>query len=46
MTRPHRAWHRLIWPVLLVAVGVGFTLALTRRAPAAPLGPAAVEASR
>ena len=33
MTRGHRAIHRLIWPVLALAVGLGLTLALALRPP-------------
>jgi hypothetical protein len=33
MKRPHRAVHRLMWPVLAFAVVLGFTLALVWRPP-------------
>lgn len=33
MRRPHRAAHRMLWPVLALAVLVGFTLALAWRPP-------------
>jgi hypothetical protein len=33
MTRKHRRIHRLLWPVLALVVGFGFTLALTKRPP-------------
>lgn len=36
MTRTHRFLHRLIWPVLAIAVGFGLTAALVMRAPAPP----------
>lgn len=42
MTRSHRFAHRLIWPVLAVAVALGFGLALTWRPPPDP-PPAATE---
>jgi hypothetical protein len=41
MKRPHRAFHRTIWPVLAVLVGLGFVLALTLRPP--PETPPAAE---
>jgi len=34
MTRGHRRLHRLIWPVLIFAVGVAFVMALALRPPA------------
>jgi hypothetical protein len=36
MTRGHRTVHRLIWPVLAIAVALGFTLALVKRPPPEP----------
>jgi hypothetical protein len=36
MTRKHRSIHRLIWPILAFAVGLGLTFALTLRAPPEP----------
>jgi hypothetical protein len=33
MTRGHRMVHRLIWPLLAVAVALGFTMALVKRPP-------------
>jgi hypothetical protein len=33
MRRPHRVAHRLLWPVLALAVALGFTLALVERPP-------------
>jgi hypothetical protein len=46
MRRPHRKAHRLIWPVLALAVAFGFVLALVLRAPAAPLAPPPTETRR
>jgi hypothetical protein len=39
MTRRHRTFHRLLWPVLAVAVGFAFAMALALRPPpeAAPV---------
>jgi hypothetical protein len=34
MKRSQRAVHRVLWPVLAVAVALGFALALDLRAPA------------
>jgi len=31
MTRRHRIWHRLVWPVLAVAVCTGLLMALALR---------------
>jgi hypothetical protein len=33
MTRTHRRIHRLVWPVLAVAVSFAFVMALVLRAP-------------
>jgi hypothetical protein len=33
MTRRHRAFHRMLWPVLALAVALGFTMALVLRPP-------------
>ena len=33
MTRSHRALHRVLWPLLALAVGLGFTMALMLRPP-------------
>jgi hypothetical protein len=33
MTHKHRAFHRMLWPALALAVGLGFTLALVLRPP-------------
>jgi len=33
MTRGHRAFHRLLWPALALAVALGVTLALALRPP-------------
>ena len=47
MTRTHRAWHRVIWIALALAVGTGFILALALRpAPAAIAKPAVQERAR
>jgi len=34
MRRPHRRWHRAIWLVLPLLVGLGFASALILRPPA------------
>jgi hypothetical protein len=36
MTRKHRAVHRVVWPLLAVAVSFAFVMALVLRAPPAP----------
>ncbi len=36
MMRAHRAVHRWLWPVLALAVTLGFTLALAWRPPPDP----------
>jgi len=36
MTRGHRAFHRLLWPVLALIVALGFTMALVKRPPPEP----------
>jgi hypothetical protein len=36
MTRGHRTFHRMLWPVLAVLVALGFTLALALRPPPEP----------
>ena len=33
MTRTHRSLHRIVWPILAVAVAIGFALALWLRPP-------------
>lgn len=33
MTRAHRSLHRVLWPILAIAVAVGLTLALWLRPP-------------
>jgi hypothetical protein len=33
MTRSHRSVHRVVWPVLVLAVALGFFLALDLRPP-------------
>jgi hypothetical protein len=35
MTRTQRAFHRALWPILALAVGAGFVLALYLRQPVA-----------
>lgn len=37
MKHTHRLWHRRIWPILVLVIALGLLLALTRRAPAAPI---------
>ena len=44
MTRSHRLAHRCIWPILALAVVVGFTTALMLRPPPDP--PAAAGAGK
>jgi len=36
MRRAQRAFHRALWPVLALAVAIGFTLALSWRPPLPP----------
>lgn len=36
MTRKHRSFHRLIWPILAVTVGLGLAFSLSLRAPPEP----------
>ena len=44
MTRGHRTFHRMLWPVLAVLVAFGFTMALVMRPPPEqPAAPAAAE---
>jgi hypothetical protein len=44
MTRGHRTFHRMLWPVLAVIVALGFTMALVMRPPTEqPATPAAEE---
>ena len=33
MTRGHRAFHRMVWPVLALIVALGLTMALVLRPP-------------
>ncbi len=46
MTRSHRSIHRVLWPVLALAVGLGFAMALLLRPPPPPEVPPAVGESR
>ena len=41
MTRGHRSFHRMLWPVLAIVVTLGFTMALALRPP--PEAPAQSE---
>src|SRR5262249_1258535 len=41
MTRSHRSVHRALWPVLALAVALGFAMALTLRPPPNVEAPAA-----
>lgn len=41
MRRSQRAFHRVVWPLLALAVALGFTLALVLRPP--PDQPSATE---
>jgi hypothetical protein len=45
MTRMHRSVHRLLWPVLALAVGLGLAMALYLRPPPNAV-PAAIEEPR
>jgi hypothetical protein len=36
MTRGHRTFHRMLWPVLAVLVALGVTMALVKRPPPQP----------
>jgi hypothetical protein len=36
MTRGHRTFHRMLWPVLAVLVALGVTMALVKRPPPEP----------
>ena len=44
MTRGHRTFHRLLWPVLALIVALGFTMALALRSP--PEAPAQSEPAK
>jgi hypothetical protein len=44
MTRTHRSLHRLLWPALALAVGLGFAMALVLRPAEEP--PAAAQEPR
>ena len=47
MTRSHRRLHRMLWPLLALLVGLGFTMALVLRPPPpAELQPIPQEARR
>jgi hypothetical protein len=41
MTRSHRSAHRALWPMLALAVALGFTMALWLRPPPDPPAPPA-----
>jgi len=41
MRRSHRSAHRALWPVLALAVALGFTMALWLRPPPDPPAPPA-----
>jgi hypothetical protein len=43
MTRKHRAVHRIVWPIIALAVAFGFLSALVLRTPPAVETPAAQE---
>jgi hypothetical protein len=43
MTRSHRSVHRMLWPVLALAIWLGFALALALRPPPAEAPPVAEE---
>jgi hypothetical protein len=44
MTRRHRLFHRIAWPLLAAAIALGFTFALALRPP--PEAPAATQEAR
>ncbi len=46
MRRPHRKAHRMIWPVLALAVLFGFAMTLVLRPPAEPAPPPTQEQRR
>jgi hypothetical protein len=47
MTRSHRSVHRMIWPALALAIGLGFAMALYLRPPPdLPASPVAEEPRR
>jgi hypothetical protein len=46
MTRSHRSIHRLLWPILALAVGLGFATALFLRPPPPAAAPPALSESR
>jgi hypothetical protein len=46
MTRGHRAFHRMLWPALALAVALGFTMALVLRPPPEQPEPPATEAAK
>jgi hypothetical protein len=46
MTRSHRSIHRLLWPILALVIGLGFTMALYLRPPPSPAAPPAAEEPR
>jgi len=43
MRRAHRSVHRAIWPVLALAIAIGFVMALTLRLPPDAGAPPAAE---
>jgi hypothetical protein len=45
MTRSHRSLHRVLWPLVALAVGLGFTLALLLRPPPQVESPPAAQES-
>jgi hypothetical protein len=45
MKRRHRSAHRALWPVLALAVALGFTMALWLRPPPDPPAPPAPPAA-
>lgn len=46
MTRRHRLFHRVAWPLLALAVSAGFILALVLRPPPEAKAPAVAQEMR
>jgi hypothetical protein len=46
MRRSHRSVHRVLWPVLALAVALGLTMALVLRPPPDPATPHMVQETK